>query len=248
MAVHFLDSLPGGDFESYQIPHNAEDGSLQGRLLIQVAASGRLEDHFRITFGGGQHPSVSFPGMKISTNPLFSPYTFKYEVVPEAVVIKTNSFTSKWEDIITMVAAGRLMVSSDELINANQHFRDAWDAAKTTSRPPPAALRWSAQANSAYGFKLALQALPASARTLRKDARLAKDITKAVELTHWTATSPMAKEGVGCGPVPIVFSPDSAATRVNLTAHPERLSTGKSLKIFEGNFFLHNLQGKKLAF
>ena len=50
MAVHFLDSLPGGDFESYQIPHNAEDGSLQGRLLIQVAASGRLEDHFRITF------------------------------------------------------------------------------------------------------------------------------------------------------------------------------------------------------
>ena len=59
MAVHFLDSLPGGDFESYQIPHNAEDGSLQGRLLIQVAASGRLEDHFRITFRGGQHPSVS---------------------------------------------------------------------------------------------------------------------------------------------------------------------------------------------
>ena len=59
MAVHFLDSLPGGDFESYQIPHNAEDGSLQGRLLIQVAASGRLEDHFSITFGGGKHPSVS---------------------------------------------------------------------------------------------------------------------------------------------------------------------------------------------
>ena len=121
-------------------------------------------------------------------------------------------------------------------------------AAKTTSRPPAAALRWSAQANSAYGFKLALQALPASARTLRKDARLAKDITKAVELTHWTATSPMAKEGVGCGPVPIVFSPDSAATRENLTAHPERLYTGKSLKNFEGNFFFHNLQGKKLVF
>ena len=79
MVVNFLESLPGGNFESYQIPHNTEDGSLQGRLLIQVAASGRLEDHFRITFGGGQHPSVSFPGSKISTNPLFSPYTFKYD-------------------------------------------------------------------------------------------------------------------------------------------------------------------------
>ena len=194
MVVNFLESLPGGDFESYQIPHNTEDGSLQGRLLIQVAASGRLEDHFRITFGGGQHPSVSFPGSKISTNPLFSPYTFKYDVIPEAVIIKTNSFTSKWEDVLTMVAAGRLMVSSDELNDANQHFRDAWEVAKATSRPPAAALRWSAQANSAYGFKLALQALPASARTLRKDARLAKDTTKTVELTHWTATSPMQKK------------------------------------------------------
>lgn len=227
MPVTFLDSMPGGDFDTYRIPHNTEDGSLQARLLIQVTAAGRLEDHFRIIFGGGQHPSVTFPGLKISTNPLFSPYTFKLEVDPEAVIIKTNSFTSKWEDVIALVAAGRLAVSTVELLDAGQHFRDAWDVAKATSRPPAAALRWSAQAHSAYGFKLALQALPASARTLRKDARLAKDITKAVELTHWTATSPMAKEGGGYGPVPVIFSPDSAATKESLKSHPERLSTGE---------------------
>ena len=141
MPVHVLDSLPGGDFDSYRIPPNQEDGSLQGRLLIQVAASGRLEDHFRIVFGGGQHPSVSFSGRKISTHPIFGPYNFHLEADPENVDIKTNAFVSKWEDLESMVASDRLAVSTEELQDANQHFREAWEAAKKTSRPRrPAAL------------------------------------------------------------------------------------------------------------
>ena len=209
MPVHVTDSLPGGDFDTFRIPPNQEDGSLQGRLLIQVAASGRLEDHFRIVFGGGQHPSVTFPGSKISNHPIFAPYYFKLEVDPENIDIKTNSFASKWEDLEAMVASDRLQVSSEEIQDAGHQFR-------------------SAQANTAYGFKLALQALPASARSLRKDARLAKDTTRTIELTGWTAVSPMAKEGGGIGPIPITFSPDPAATRTNLAAHPDRLSAGKN--------------------
>ena len=130
-----------------------------------------------------------------------------------------------------MVAADRLSVSTDQLQDATQQFREAWDSAKKSTRPPAAALRWSAQANYAYGFKLALQALPATTRSLRKDARLAKDTTKAIELAGWTAVSPMAKEGSGNGPVPITFSPDPAATRTSLAAHPERLYNGKNIKI-----------------
>ena len=74
MLVHVSDALPGGDFETYRIPPNPDDGSLQGRLLIQVSASGRLEDHFRVVFGGGQHPSVTFSRQKISNHPIFGPY------------------------------------------------------------------------------------------------------------------------------------------------------------------------------
>ena len=105
MPVHVTDSLPGGDFDTFRIPPNPEDGSLQGRLLIQVAASGRLEDHFRIVFGGGQHPSVTFSGSKISNHPIFAPYYFRLEVDPENIDIKTNSFASKWEDLEAMVAS-----------------------------------------------------------------------------------------------------------------------------------------------
>ena len=62
-------------------------------------------------------------------------------------------------------------------------------------------------------FKFSLQTLPGTARALRKDARLAKDTTRAVELAAWTATSPMAREGGGVGPLPIIFSPDAVATK-----------------------------------
>ena len=91
-----------------------------------------------------------------------------------------------------MVAMDKLLVSSAEEMDAGPTFREAWEAAKKSPNPPAAALRWSAQANVAYGFKLSLQALPGTTRALRKDARLAKDTTKTVELAAWTATSPMA--------------------------------------------------------
>ena len=72
-AASRLRRSPRGDFETYRIPPNPDDDALQGRLLIQVAASGRLEDHFRVVFGGGQHPSVTFSG-QISNHPIFGPY------------------------------------------------------------------------------------------------------------------------------------------------------------------------------
>ena len=46
-------------------------------------------------------------------------------------------------------------------------------------------------------------------------------------LAAWTASSPMANDGGGNGPVPIIFTPDAAATRANLVSHPDRLTTGK---------------------
>lgn len=228
-AVHLLNTLPGGKFETYQIPPNPDDASLQGRLLLAVDASGRLEDHFRIVFGGGQRPSINFSGAKISDHPALTPYRFSVDVVPESVEIKKNAFSSKWEDLESMVASNKIQVSSDEEPDAGPSFREAWKAAKNSAPPPAAALRWSAQANVAYGFKLSLQALPATARALRKDARLAKDTTRAVEIAAWTASSPMSKEGGSTGPVPIIFTPDAEATKANLLTHPERLYTGKKL-------------------
>ena len=79
MAINFTTILPGGDFKTFSIPHNPEDGSLQGRLLLAVDAAGRLEDHFRIVFGGGQKPSVNFSGANISDHPALTSFKFRIE-------------------------------------------------------------------------------------------------------------------------------------------------------------------------
>ena len=231
MPINLINTLPSGGFETFRILRDPEDGSLQGRLLLSVDASGRLEDHFRIVFGGGQNPSVNFSGAKISDHPALTSFRFKLEVNPENIDLKKNAFTSKWEDLETMVASDKLLVSSSEETDAGPTFRGMWDAAKKSANPPAAAIRWSAQANVAYGFKLSRQALPGTARALCKDARLAKDTTRAVELAAWTATSPMAREGGEVGPLPIIFSPDAAATKANISMHPDRLTSGKKLKL-----------------
>ena len=194
MLVNLTNTRPSGEFETYRIPASTDDGSLQGRLLLAVDASGPLEDHFRIIFGGGQKPSTSFSVSvaKISDHPALTPFRFNLEADPDNIELKKNSFSLKWVDLESMVAADKLLVSSAEEMDAGPTFCEAWEAAKKSPNPPAAALRWSTQANVAYGFKLSLQALPGTARALRKDARLAKDTTKTVELAAWTATSPMA--------------------------------------------------------
>ena len=192
MPVNLTNTRPSGEFETYRIPASTDDGSLQGRLLLAVDASGLLEDHFRIVFGGGQKPSTNFSGAKISDHPALTPFRFNLEADPDNIELKKNSFSSKWVDLESMVAADKLLISSAEEMDAGPTFCEAWEAAKKSPNPPAATLRWSAQANVAYGFKLSLQALPGTTRALRKDARLAKDTTKTVELAAWTATSPMA--------------------------------------------------------
>ena len=125
MPLNVVDSLPAGDFDSYRIPRNLEDGALQGRLLLAVDASGRLEDHFRIVFGGGQQPSTNFAGSKISDHPALNPFRFSLDVNPENIEIKKNSFSSKWEDLEAMVAADKILISSEGEADASPRFREA---------------------------------------------------------------------------------------------------------------------------
>ena len=75
MPVNLTNTRPSGEFETYRIQASTDDGSLQGRLLLAVDASGRLEDHFRIVFGGGQKPSTNFSGAKISDHPALTPFS-----------------------------------------------------------------------------------------------------------------------------------------------------------------------------
>ena len=235
MHINVLETRPAAEFGGYRPPAITGDDSLQGRMLIRVSGAGRLEDHFHLAVGGVNQIAATFAGSDISDHPALINYTFRLEIDPGEITFKANSFSTKWEDLEPIIAADRIHVSSEEAADAGAQFRTGWDAAKKTAAPPAAALRWSIQANTTYGFKLALLALPATARALRKDARLNKDTTKAVELASWIAASTLATEGSWTGPLPILFTPDAAATRASLSAHPERLTTGKNSLNYEIN-------------
>ena len=172
---------PNATFATYNgaTRHGAEHEGLGGHLLIRVSDHGRLEDHFRVVLSGSEDLSATFTANTLTQNPSLDGYTFSMEVAPENIELRNNSFTSKWQDLESLVAGNKILVSHAGKQDATADFRADWDAARTSDIPVTAALRWTVQAHAVYGFKLSLQALPSTARSLRKDARLCADTTRA---------------------------------------------------------------------
>jgi hypothetical protein len=226
MHVNVLEIKPNAEFGTYRPPAVPEDDSLVGRLLVRISNTARLEDHFKVVLGGAQNIQANFAGPDLNLHPQIQRFRFRLEMNPAAIDLKANCFSGKWEDLEDLVAAEKILVSTEEQADASAQFRAECEACKNTENKIAASLRWAVQANQAYGFRVVLQTLPATARSLRRDARLVADTAQAVEVASWTAVSPMATEGMWSGPVPILFAADSAAARANLVAHTDRLATG----------------------
>lgn len=227
MQTRKLLVLPEDQFKHFDgdaLEGSSED-TLRGHLLLKVGASGRAEDHFRVAFSGIQL-QAEFQADQLSHLSDLTAFSFHLECSADSIIIKNNSFVSKWEDLETLVSSGRVQASKRGQPDADADFRAAWATAKTDGVPAGAAIRWAVQACTAYGFKLTLQGLPATARALRKDARLASDHTKGVELASWVALNDMATSGRCDGPSPILFAKDVAKTTSNLNAHLGRLEPG----------------------
>ena len=212
--------------------HGADHEGLGGHLLIRVSDHGRLEDHFRIILSGTEDISASFTASALTQDASLDGYIFSLEVAPESIELRNNSFTSKWQDLEQLVASNKILVTHADKPEATAAFRADWDAAKNTDTPVAAAVRWTVQANAVYGFKLSLQGLPATARALRKDARLCADTTRGIELASWVATSPMNPSGHWFGPRPVLFAKDVAAAQSNFHSHPERIKTGNKTLLY----------------
>ena len=225
--------LPNSSFAAYTGADRprADHDTLGGHLLVRISDNGRLEDHFKVILSGTDNLIATFKADALTQNAGLASYQFALEVAPETIDLRNNSFTSKWQDLESMVASNRLMVMHPDQSDATAEFRANWDAAKSSGSPAVAALRWTVQAQAMYGFKLSLQGLPATARALRKDARLCADTTRGVELASWIATSPMNTAGHWFGPKPVLFARDVAAAQSCFQSHPSRIRTGKTTYI-----------------
>jgi hypothetical protein len=238
MAYANCRMLPGHQFATYDCPEPAEPGAtIWAALLVQVSADGRVEDHYRLRVNGSTLLRASATAPELIAAEELASYVFHVEKRPVDLEFRQNMCCTKWEDLEQLVAAGRVHVATHDLEDADELFREDWATAKAADSTLGAALRWAVQAHPAYGFKLALQAMPATADALRKDARLSSDAASCIELASWTAATAMAVEGQWNGPVPTLFATNMQAASSNLRSHPERFSTGKTFTRLIKNIF-----------
>lgn len=215
---------PWSQFDQFP-GERGSDGVLSGHLLVQISDGGQVEDHYRVALTGSSRLTITFNLNLLLPHPELGHFEITAEKAPADIRFKTNSTVSKWENLEDLAAAEALIVSTSEEEDAEETLRTAWKRAASGSSPPAAALRWSLQASAESGFEVVLQALPASARSLRGDARLMADSCRTVELARWPAASRMTAGGDA--PLPLLFAEDPVAAAAGIAKRPARLEKGK---------------------
>jgi hypothetical protein len=227
MAYAGMKLLPESQMAAYEGQAEAGSGAtVWGQILVKVGADGRMDDHFVAKLCGSQRLNARFEGRELLRAATLARFSFALERRPSEITFKNNSFTTKWEDLEQLVASSKITALEGEDQEADQAFREAWAAAKEANESLGAAVRWSLQAHPAYGFKLVLQGMPGTARSLRRDARLTADTASCIQLASWTVAASMGAEGQWNGPAPTIFAADLPAAGANIRAHPERFSAG----------------------
>ncbi len=217
------DVRPGSQFELFP-GERGNEGTLSSYLLVQVSESGTVEDHFRVALTGGGRLTTTFNLNILLDHPQLAHFEVTVEKAPADIRFKTNTFVSKWENLDDLVAAEAVLTSTDEAEDAEELFRAAWRSAAAGDKPPAASLRWSLQGHPEYGFEVVLQALLASARSLRGDSRLNADTCRTVELARWLAACTMVD---GLGPKALLFSDQPSQASSNIQRRPEKLVKGE---------------------
>jgi hypothetical protein len=130
---------------------------------VQVSSDSRVEDHYRLRVNGSALLRATATAPEFIASEALASYVFEVEKRPVDLEFRLNMCCTKWEDLEQLVAAGRVHVSTHDLEDADDLFREDWATAKAADSTLGAALRWAVQAHPEYWFKLALQAMPASA-------------------------------------------------------------------------------------
>jgi len=91
------------DYRTFQSSGSSDQTAIH--LLLHVNATGQAVEGFRCTVEG---PVITtdFRGTDIFTLELLLDYQFKYDIDAHNVDIKTNCFTSKWQDFEDLLARG----------------------------------------------------------------------------------------------------------------------------------------------
>jgi len=199
----------------------------QAHFLLQVNAEGHAAEGFRFALDGASL-DADFWAKDVLDIPQLKRFRFKYEVRPEDIDLRTNAFTSKWEDLDDLLAHETVSAfEADSNEEENATVRKILESAKSTDKDLGASLRWSLQSNDKKGLKLVLQSLPRPANRLKKDPRLAADSCSTIHLQTFPVNTLMCADFPCLGPQPVLFARDPEAVQSILKKSPEAVHTGR---------------------
>jgi hypothetical protein len=156
-------------------------------------------------------------------------YRLRYETKTEAVELRPNTLSSRWEDVISMVGKGTLVAfRPDAAEDCSAEFKQAYADALLDNPLLGAAIRWTVQAKNTSSLRLVLQCLPATAERLRADPRLTADDGPSIHIETLELNTEMLDDEPGPGPVSILFAREPREARITLGEHPGNILIGKN--------------------
>jgi hypothetical protein len=205
-----------------------QDDHTDANLLLQVNASGQAVEGFRIALDGAT-VDADFWARDILEVHHLRKFRLRYEIRPEDIDLRPNTFSSKWEDIDDLLAQGSINAyEGDSREEKNAIARKMLDAAKHLDPDNGASLRWCVQAEGNRGLKLVLQCLPRPASQLKKNTSLMADTAGCINLETFQLQTTMSEDEPCCGPKPVLFTKNPEAVVSLLESNPEKLHGGKT--------------------
>ena len=234
MSSHLFPACRSG--ESWEVRSHTEyrvyaatpkhDDHTDANLLLQVNACGEAVEGFRVALDGAMI-DADFWARDILEVTHLKRFRFRYEIRPEDIDLRPNTFSSKWEDVDDLLAQGTIYAfEGDKKEEKNNIAREMLDAAKHLDTNNGASLRWCVQAEGNRSLKLVLQCLPRPASHLKKDSRLAADMAACINLQTFVLQTNISDEEPCCGPKPVLFARDPEAVAGILEEHPEKIHAG----------------------
>lgn len=135
-------------------------------LMCQVRSNGRIQDHYRIALGGSEILNVIVPFKKMFLTDRYNHLALNMQCWPRDIIICRNSTTSKWMDVVDLLAQRDATVQNSAGDTVAQEEVLALLAEEQDISKKGASTRWAVTVGTDKKMWLELVGLPVGEATI----------------------------------------------------------------------------------
>jgi hypothetical protein len=188
-------------------------------VLVEARATSRIEDHFRCHLFGNVVVHAVFQANRLLSMPEAEGILLRLDAHPAQVQPDYDSTATRWFDLQDALQDGSIIATDKDgsVIPATEFWATLCHDCPE-KEAVGASIRWSLVVNSKKQVEVALQGLPCPQKYLKPTLR--QDNVATVRLAKVDIRCEMGDEAALSGPIPILFSPDQAATQHVYSSNP----------------------------